>query len=266
MSKNEKSPQEIKKTLQKIEKILPKDASKEKICNARLKRCKKCGLKFKKGEEVCPECNTPRERCKKKALFGTNRCEKHGGRGGAKVKVDVDGIPIGYEDVKRIRSKYAIKYFEDYIDAVGTKSLMILKELEKIIHDNKLKNEDGLYDFEDLSFLEERTRKTFEALIKYGNMRSNQRIVEIESEKSNMRIGVLKDILTKRVMAMCVTFFMNALKKFVSDQELINKIIESLPQPLMDSYNRQGFYFEKSETIVKEVKPDIIEYKEKPKK
>jgi hypothetical protein len=75
-------PKDITKLYQKFLKgDLSEDRKKlpPKKCKAKLRRCRKCEYKFKKGEEVCPECNTPRETCNNYALPGKDICKIHGG-------------------------------------------------------------------------------------------------------------------------------------------------------------------------------------------
>ncbi len=72
------SPQELQEKLKNATGV----AQEQTKCNALLRRCTKCGLKFKKGETACEECGTKRERCTKLSVPGSKRCKLHGGKGG----------------------------------------------------------------------------------------------------------------------------------------------------------------------------------------
>lgn len=249
------SPLEFKKKLNKLNNIIDINFESQE-CNALLRRCKKCKYKFKKDEQICPLCNTPRERCKKKSLIGNAKCEKHGGAGGRKIEVDHNGIPIGYNDINRIKEKYVIQTFEDYIEKVGVKCLMILEEFEKLINENK--NEAGSYNIDDLGEFFEKNNSLFKNLINYGKMRSGQRIVEIENDKMNKMVEFMRDILTKRCFAIAINNFMQVLKNNISNVELTNKIFLELIDPLKQAYDKQQLIFNNTENIAKEIFPEII--------
>lgn len=250
------SPDELNKKLMKI--MGMKNNNKNKTCGALIASCKKCGLKFKKGETECPECGEPRKTCQRKPIVGSERCRLHGGKAGKKIQVDKNGIPLGYNQTEeQLKKKYAIKTFEDYIERVGIKCLMLLEEGEKYLNDNK--EQDGRYSIDDLYEFFDKNMHFFKSLISYAKMRGEQRIIEITNERMQERIQRLKMILTFRCFAIAMNNFTKSLEDNISDRTLIDQIINNISPKIKEAYINQEKYFNASKEIIREIEPNIIE-------
>ena len=69
----------------------------------------------------------------------------------------------------------------------------------------------------------------------------------------------MKNILVSRTIGMCMNFFVNIIRSIVKEDSKVDEIVNSLPQILKESYDRQGHYFGKAEDVIKENEPNILE-------
>jgi hypothetical protein len=62
--------------------LKPEEKTESKKCKAVVRTCHNCDYHFKKGEDVCPQCNEARPTCNNWALPGKDVCKIHGGHAG----------------------------------------------------------------------------------------------------------------------------------------------------------------------------------------
>jgi hypothetical protein len=219
-------------------------------CKNILEKCAKCGHKFKKEEDECPQCNsekkcnyrflkgetkcrvcgTKRTQCNRPTTKGSKRCNVHNGLTGHDLIEICDKDIQQYDPTKEDQKNLAVGTLMD-LDYELKKYQKMLSDLEQMIDKT---------DPKDLTKYILMVNKYWKDVISnYYQIIDRKKVIERVPEDLDKKIKEIIAGVDKQSTISCIDAFVGAMIKNDIGDDVINKIINLLPKEMQEVYNNK---------------------------
>lgn len=190
-------------------------------CGAKLRQCRDCGTKFRKGDETCASCGVDRSLslCKRSAGWGTDhvgtgRCRTHGGGtpSGAKSPHFKNG-EWAYAFRSRIFTKYEAALGNekplDLLPELALQRAMLAEYIDVVEEKSEEKGHASLEQLDNMVVIAERIAKTATQI---ANTRAKEAFTnaEIDFIREGLKSGLVKYVDPNKQRA-----FVDHIRKFL---------------------------------------------------